>query len=67
MMPASFDLFRKDARGAPVWLDSTADFETAWLRLTQLASVLPGEYFAFDQTTHRIVVSIVGLGSELIQ
>jgi hypothetical protein len=66
MRPPSFDLFRKDARGNPVWLDSAEDLETAQFRLRQLASALPGEYFAFDQTTHRIVLNLVGLASDQV-
>jgi hypothetical protein len=66
MRSPSLDLFRKDFHGNPVWLDSAEDLETARVRLRQLASTLPGEYFAFDQTTHRIVLNLVGLASDQI-
>lgn len=66
MRSPSYDLFRKDARGNPVWLDSAEDLETAHARLRQLASTLPGEYFAFDQRTHRIVLNLVGLASDQV-
>jgi hypothetical protein len=66
MHTATFDLFKKDVHGNPVWLDSAADLKTARLRLTQLA-VLPSEYFVFDQSAHRIVVSVVRLGSDWVQ
>jgi hypothetical protein len=62
----SFDLFRKDVDGNPVWLDCVEDLEAARVRLRRLASTLPGEYFAFDQTTHRVVVNLVGLGSDQV-
>jgi len=66
-MEIAFDLFRKEADGTTVWLDCTPDLETARYRLTQLATVLPGEYFVFDQSKQRIVVNVVRLGSDLVQ
>lgn len=60
----SLDIFRKDVRGNPVWIDVVADLEVARFRLNQLASALPGEYFVFDQRTHRIVVSVPHLSLE---
>jgi len=66
-MEITFDLFRKEADGKAVWLGCSPDLETARDRLTQLATGLPGEYFVFDQSRQRIVVSVVRLGSDLIQ
>jgi hypothetical protein len=40
--------------------------DAARLRLRQLASVIPGEYFAFDQNIHQIVVSVVRSDSDRI-
>ncbi len=59
MNSAQLDIFRKDVRGNPVWLDCVKDLETARCRLNELASVIPGEYFVFDQRTHQIVASLV--------
>jgi hypothetical protein len=59
MNSAQLDIFRKDVRGNPVWLDCVKDLETARFRLNELASVIPGEYFVFDQRTRQIVVSLV--------
>jgi hypothetical protein len=67
MLIASFDLFRKDADGTPVWLDCKPDLVAARDRLTQLAIGVPGEYFVFDQSKQRIVERIVRLGSALVQ
>ncbi len=68
MNSAQLDIFRKDVQGNPVWLDCVTDLETARFQLDQLASVVPGEYFVFDQRTHQIVASLVrptsGLFSE---
>jgi hypothetical protein len=58
-MNSHLSIFRKDVRGNPVWLDCVKDLETARFRLNELASVIPGEYFVFDQRTHQIVASLV--------
>jgi hypothetical protein len=67
MQTRSLDLYRNDVHGSPIWLESAVDLETARFRLSELASVCPGEYFAFDQATHRVVVTLIGLGSDRIQ
>jgi hypothetical protein len=59
MNSAQLDIFRKDVRGNPVWLGCVKDFETARFRLNELALVIPGEYFVFDQRTHQIIASLV--------
>ena len=59
MNSAQLDIFRKDVQGNPVWLDCVKDLETARCRLNELASVIPGEYFVFDQRTRQIVASLV--------
>ena len=56
----SLDLFRKDVRGNPVWIDTVEDIDVARRRLSQLAEALPGEYFVFDQRSHSIVASVSG-------
>jgi hypothetical protein len=58
MTPPSLDIFKKDLRGSPVWVDAVSDLENARLRLSQLASVIPGNYFVFDQRTCQIVVRL---------
>ena len=60
------DIFRRGVQGDPVWIDSVEDWGTAQLRLNQLVSELPGEYFVFDQRTNRIVANVVRLGSGAI-
>jgi hypothetical protein len=66
MRSPSLDIFKKDRQGNPVWIDAVRDLETARLRLSQLASALPGEYFAYDQRTRQIVESVVRLSSERV-
>jgi len=55
MFLSSFDILRKDRRGKPILLAVAEDLETACLRLRQLASLMPGEYFVFDPRTARII------------
>ena len=55
MFLSSFDILRKDRRGKPILLAVAEDLETACLRLRQLASLMPGEYFVFDPRTSRII------------
>jgi hypothetical protein len=64
-MNSHLSIFRNDVRGNPVWLDCATDLETARFKLDQLASVIPGEYFVFDQRTHRVVASLVRPTSRL--
>ena len=66
MLTSGFDLFRKDVHGEPIWIDSAMDLGAARVRLTELAAHFPGEYFIFDQTNHRVVANLVGLGSDWI-
>jgi hypothetical protein len=58
MASPSLDIFKEDPRGNPVWVDAVGDVENARIRLNQLASVIPGDYFVFDQRTRQIVVRL---------
>jgi hypothetical protein len=53
MSSLSLDIFKKDVHGNPIWLDTLGDLDAARIRLRQLASVIPGEYFAFAQNIHH--------------
>jgi hypothetical protein len=54
-----FHLFSVDNHGNPVWLEAVADIETANLRLRQLASASPSEYFVFDLHTRQVHTRLV--------
>jgi hypothetical protein len=64
MSSLSLDIFKKDVHGNPIRLDADEDLDAARLSLRQSASVIPGEYFAFDQNIHQIVVSVVRSDSD---
>ena len=57
----SLDIFRRDVHGSPVWIDSVEDLRTARIRLSQLVSELPAEYFVFDQGTNRTVGKVLSV------
>jgi hypothetical protein len=63
MSSPSLDIFKEDLGGNPVWVAAVGDLENARRRVNQLASVVPGEYFIFDQRTRQILVR---LGSDQI-
>jgi hypothetical protein len=63
MSSSSLDIFKEVLGGNPVWVDAVGDLENARRRVNQLASVVPGEYFIFDQRTRQILVR---LGSDQI-
>lgn len=62
-MKAPLDIFRKDVQGNPLWLDCAADLQAARFRLSELATLTPGEYFVFDQRTQEIAYSLIRLNS----
>jgi hypothetical protein len=55
MSTPGLDIFKKDARGNPIWVDAVGDLETARVRVAQFAAALPGEYFVFDQRTNKVM------------
>ena len=57
-----FHLFTTDNCGNPVWLEAVEDLKTANRRLSQLASVNPGEYFVFDLRNHQVPIRLESTG-----
>lgn len=50
-----FDILVKDRAGNFLWLEAAQDETNAFARVNELATGSPGEYFIFDQRTHRVV------------
>jgi hypothetical protein len=48
-----FDIFRIQADGEPLWLDSALDMEEAGDLATKLMAKVPGQYFVFNQKTQE--------------
>ena len=63
-MPSqSYDIFRRDADGDPVWVEAVADLETAKGRIIELSAAAPGQYVVFSQRSGRMVSSGTVLAS----
>jgi hypothetical protein len=45
--------------------EAVTDLKTARVRLNQLASADPGEYFLFDLDSQQVVVNLVSTNEEL--
>ena len=65
MKADSYDIFRKDLLGTPVWMEAVRDLETAQLRLLEMAGRSPGEYFIFSQESQEILSNTASPFSEL--
>jgi hypothetical protein len=58
MRAPHLDILKRQKDGSFVWIEAASDAEVAEERLSQLASISPGEYFVFDQRTQQIVARI---------
>jgi hypothetical protein len=63
----TFNLFTVDGRGKHVWLEAITGLKSASARhrLSQLASVTPGEYFIFNLRTQKAVVSLASSSEQV--
>ena len=57
MTAPSYDIFRRDETGDPVWIEAVADLDTAKGRIIELSSNAPGQYVVFSQRSGRMVSS----------
>jgi len=57
MTAPSYDIFRRDETGDPVWIEAVADLDTAKGRIIELSSAAPGQYVVFSQRSGRMVSS----------
>jgi len=56
-MKAQFDLFEKFPDGSSLWRDSVLGFETARLRLQELAQRSKNQFYGINLTTGEVLVS----------
>jgi hypothetical protein len=61
----TFNLFTRNGCGKPVWLEAIPDLKNARHRLSQLASVTPGEYFVFSLKTQKAAVSLMSSSEQV--
>ena len=58
MAIAHLDILMRQEDGSFIWLEAVHDLHTAKVRLQQLSSANPGEYFVFDQRTQKVVANV---------
>ncbi len=57
-MPSpSYDIFRRNGTGNPVWVEAVADLDTAKGRIIELSAAAPGQYVVFNQRSGQMVSS----------
>ena len=52
-----YDIFKRDDRGTPVWVEAAVDLENAKSRILELSAEAPGQYVVFNQATGRMVAT----------
>jgi hypothetical protein len=60
MSLAAYDIFRKDAAAAMIWVEAVEDLESAKMRVKELARNSNTEYAIFNQHTKQIVFAATG-------
>jgi hypothetical protein len=55
MTPPAYDIFKKDASAAMIWVESVEDLESAKMRVRELSRDSNTEYAVFNQHTKQIV------------
>ncbi len=43
-----YDIFKRDDRGTPVWVEAAVDLENAKSRILELSAHAPGQYVVFN-------------------
>ena len=57
MVSLYYNIFKRDASGAPVWVEAVHDLDTAKGRIIELSAESPGQYVVFSQRSGRVVSS----------
>jgi len=53
-----FDILKTEPDGAPYWLETASDLQTAKDRVEQMSSTHPGQYIVFSQREQRVVLTV---------
>jgi hypothetical protein len=54
-MPNSYDIFRQNEEGDPVWVEAVTGLNEVKKRLVSLSSVKPGKYLVYDFAKAKLV------------
>jgi hypothetical protein len=52
---ATYDIFKKDSTGSPIWIEAVQGLDQVKKRLISLASARPDEYLVFNPATNTFV------------
>jgi len=55
MTTPAYDIFKKDAAAAMIWVESVEDLESAKMRVRELSRDSNAEYAIFNQHTKQVV------------
>jgi hypothetical protein len=58
-LPA-YDIFKKDAAAAMIWVEAVEDLESAKMRVRELSRNSDAEYAIFNQNTKEVVFKAEG-------
>ncbi len=54
MVSLYFNIFKRDASGAPVWVEAVHDLDTAKGRIIELSAESPGQYAVFSRSGRMV-------------
>jgi hypothetical protein len=57
-MASTYEIFKKDTNGIPVWVEAAPNLEAARLRVTDLNKQRSGEYMIFCHVTQEMVSGV---------
>ena len=57
MVSGFYDIFKRNERGIPVWVDTAKDAESAKARVIELCRASPGQYLVFHSRTGRMITT----------
>jgi hypothetical protein len=57
MASLSYNIFKRDEAGAPIWVEAVQNLETAKSRIIKLSADAPGQYVVLSQSSGRVVSS----------
>jgi hypothetical protein len=54
-MGDTYDLFKQDENGEPVWIETVVSLNNLKKRLMKLSSLKPGTYMVYDPTEREFI------------
>jgi hypothetical protein len=57
MVSGFYDIFKRNERGIPVWVETAKDPDSAKARIIELCQTSPGQYLVFHSRTGRMITT----------